>query len=131
MDISNKQQEYLLTDDQLNHYHNELDSVIKSKKLFLKSDLSLNELSIETNINIENIKEILNRKLDLNFFDFISSYKIQKAKLLIINNFDNEFSLSDIAIKSGFNTKDSLYVLFKKYTNTTPENYKIEYSKNN
>ncbi len=128
MDISNKQQEYLLTDDQLNHYYNELDSVIKSKNLFLKSDLSLNDLSNETNIDIEDIKEVLNRKLDSNFFDFILNYKIQKAKLLISNNFDNEFSLSDIAIKSGFNTKDSFYVLFKKYTNSTPENYQIEHS---
>jgi len=128
MNISNKQKEFFLTNDQLNQYYNKLDSIIKNKKLFLKPNLSLNDLSIETNIKVEYIKQILTKKLDLNFFSFISLYKIQKAKKLIINNLDNNLCVSDIATKSGFNTKDSFCILFKKYTNTTPETYQIEHS---
>ena len=128
MNISNKQKEFFLTNDQLNQYYNKLDSIIKNKKLFLISNLSLNDLSSETNIKVEYIKQVLNKKLGLNFFNFISLYKIEKAKSLIINNLDNKFCVSDIAIKSGFNTKDSFCILFEKHTNTTPENYQIEHS---
>ena len=126
MEIKNKQKKYFLSDDKLNQYYKKLDSSIKIKSLYLKPDLCLNDLSIETGIAIEDVKKVLHQKFNLNFFDFISKYKLDKAKRLLIKKNDNEFSISNIAIESGFFTEDSFVVLFKKHTNTTPENYRIK-----
>ena len=56
-----------------------------------------------------------------------SEYKISEAKRLLAKIDNKNFSITNIAIKSGFNTDDSFVTLFKKHTKMTPENYRIKY----
>ena len=63
----------------------------------------------------------------IQFNQFISKYKIVEAKRLLTKINDDHFSISKIAIKSGFDTDDSFVILFKKHTNMSPENYRIKY----
>jgi len=87
----------------------------------------LDDLYIETGIPVEYVKQVLSEKLNLTFFEFISKYKIVEAKRLLTKINSDHFSISKIAIESGFNTDDSFVILFKKYTNMSPENYRIKY----
>ena len=127
MKIIHKEKYLILSNESLDQYHQKLDSIIKTKSLYLRSDLCLNDLSIETGIPIEYINQVLSEKLDLTFFEFISNYKIVEAKRLLTKINDDHFSISKIAIESGFNTDDSFVILFKKYTDMSPENYRIKY----
>ena len=127
MKIIHKENNLILSNEVLDQYHQELESVIKTKSLYLRSKLCLDDLSIETGIPIEHVKQVLSEKLHSTFFEFISEYKIAEAKHLLTKINDDHFSISNVAIKSGFNTDESFITLFKKHTNMSPENYRIKY----
>ena len=127
MEIIQKSNILLLSNDVLDQYHQELEYVIQTKSLYLRTNLCLNDLSIETGIPAEYVKQVLNEKLHLTFFEFISKYKIAEAKYLLTRINDDHFSISNVARQSGFNTDESFVVLFKKHTNISPENYRIKY----
>ena len=122
-----KSKNLILSNEVLDQYHQKLKSVIKSKSLYLRPKLCLDDLSIETGIPVKYVKQVLSEKLNLTFFEFISKYKIRRAKRLLIKIDDNHFSISNVAIESGFNTDESFVALFKKHTNMSPENYRIKY----
>ena len=117
----------ILSDEVLNQYHQKLESVIKSKSLYLRPKLCLDDLSIETGIPVKYVKQVLSKKLNSTFFEFISKYKIRRAKRLLTKIDDDHFSLSNVAVESGFNTDESFVALFKKHTHMSPENYRIKY----
>ena len=122
-----KSKNLILSNEVLDQYHQKLKSVIKSKSLYLRPKLCLDDLSIETGIPVKYIKQVLSEKLNSNFFEFISKYKIRRAKRLLTKIDDNHFSISNVATESGFNTDESFVALFKKHTHMSPENYRIKY----
>ena len=117
----------ILSNEALDKYHQELESAIKSKSLYLRPNLCLDDLSDETGISVEDIKQVLSEKLNLSFFVFISNYKVRRAKRLLTKIDDGHFSISNVAIESGFKTDESFVALFKKHTQMSPENYRIKY----
>ena len=127
MKIIQKSKNLILSNEVLDQYHQELESVIQTKSLYLRPKLCLDDLSIETGIPAEHVKQVLNEKLHLTFFEFISKYKIVEAKRLLTKINDDHFSISKVAIESGFNTDESFVALFNKHTNMSPENYRIKY----
>ena len=117
----------ILSNEVLDKYHQELKSVIKSKLLYLRPNLCLADLSDETGISVEYVKQVLSEKLNLSFFEFISEYKVRRAKRLLTKIDDDHFSISNVAIESGFKTDESFVALFKKHTNMSPVSYRIKY----
>ena len=122
-----REKNIILSNEALDKYHQELESVIKSKSLYLRPNLCLDDLSDETGISIEYVKQVLSEKLNLSFFEFISEYKINEAKRLLTNIREDQFSISAIAIQSGFNTKDSFLTIFEEHTKMSPKEYRIKY----
>ena len=127
MKIIQKEKNILLSNEMLDQYHQEIESVIQTKSLYLRPKLCLDDLSIETGIPIEYVKQVLSKKLHLTFFEFISKYKIAEAKRLLTKIDDDHFSISNVAAESGFNTDESFVALFTKHTNMSPEKYRIKY----
>ena len=127
MKIIQKVENLILSNKILDQYCQELESVMQTKSLYLMPKLCLDDLSIETGIPAEHVKQVLNEKLHLTFFEFISKYKIAVAKRLLTKINDDHFSISNVAIESGFNTDESFVALFNKHTNMSPENYRIKY----
>ena len=127
MKITHKEKNLILSNEVLDQYHQKLESIIKLKSLYLRPKLCLDDLSIETGIPVKYVKQVLSKKLNSTFFEFISKYKIRRAKRLLTKIDDDHFSISNVAIESGFNTDESFIALFKKHTNMSPENYRIKY----
>ena len=127
MKTTYKDRDCFLSNKMLNQYHKELELAMKTKSLYLRPNLCLNDLSNETGIPVEYVKQVFSEKLNLSFFEYISKYKIEKAKQLLTKTNDDHFSISNIAIKSGFKTDDSFITLFEKHTNMSPDNYRIKY----
>ena len=127
MTMIHKEKNAILSNEVLDKYHQELESVLISKSLYLRPNLCLDDLSDEAGISIEYVKQVLSEKLHLTFFEFISKYKIAEAKRLLTKINDDHFYISNVSIESGFNTDESFVALFKKHTNMLPENYRIKY----
>ena len=124
-----KKIKHALKDNVLDQYSQDLKIVTKTKQLFLKPNLSLTDLSNEVGISVDEVKKILSEKLQVTFFEFISKHKVNLAKQLLTNTMGNQFSISSIAYKSGFNTDDSFEAIFKQHTNMSPKEYRIKHFK--
>ena len=81
MSIIHKEKNLILSNEVLDQYHQKLESIIKSKSLYLKPKLCLDDLYIETGIPVEYVKQVLSEKLNLTFFEFISKYKIGQLRI--------------------------------------------------
>ena len=66
-----------LSNELLDHYDHEIRSVIKTKLLFLRPNLSMESLANEIGISADNIRQVINKKLHSTFFDFISDFFAQ------------------------------------------------------
>ena len=127
MNTPHKEGNCILSNKVLNQYHKKIDSIMKTKSLYLRPRLCLEDLSIETGIPADYIKQVFSGKLNVTFFEYVSKYKIGKAKRLLTKINDDHFSISNVAIESGFNTDVSFVTLFEKHTNMSPEKYRIKY----
>lgn len=64
----------------------------------------------------------------VNFTNKLRDMRMRAAKYYLSNN---EFTITEIANKCGYSTRQSFESSFKKYTTMTPHKYRIEILKHN
>ncbi len=100
-----------------------LDHVLLEKQLFVRPNLSLNELSMELKLPSRYISYLINRYHHKNFKGFINDYRIEafiaKARLPE----EKHKTLLALALESGFNSKSTFNQVFKNYTGQSPTDY--------
>lgn len=118
--IENKESDYT-------RYKNEFDDVhdyILREQRYLDSNLSLEKLAQEQKMSVSHLSKVINTCGDYNFSDYINSLRVEQAKkLLSDSNFDKYTNVS-IGLECGFNSKSTFYSAFKKFTSTTPTEYR-------
>lgn len=97
---------------------------MKNEKPYVNSDLKLGELARQVNMSTHHLSQIINENRQQNFSDFINFYRINYAKMLLTNNADGTKKLINIAYDSGFNNKVSFNNAFKKFTGSSPSEYR-------
>ncbi|MDK1286076.1 helix-turn-helix domain-containing protein [Pseudoalteromonas umbrosa] len=98
-----------------------INSAMEQDKLYLDSNLSLQQLSKHLNISPNYISQTLNETLSMSFFDFVNHWRIEAAKPQILANHS---TVLDIALDVGFNARSSFYKAFKQVTGQTPSEYR-------
>jgi AraC-like DNA-binding protein len=101
-----------------------LNELMEQQKPFLDSELNLIKLSKLINITPHHLSYVINAGFSENFFRFINTYRVEKAKELLVNADMNKLSMLGIAFESGFNSKTSFNTTFKKITGMTPSDFK-------
>ena len=101
-----------------------LKTVVVEKELYKNSDLSLQDLSNEMNIQSYQLSQFLNNNLGKNFTTFINEIRVKEACEIIISN--DKQTLESIGYDVGFNSKSTFFAAFKKHTGTTPLNYQLQ-----
>jgi len=96
---------------------------VENEKPFLDPELSLKKLSDSVNIPTRQLSQLINDQIGSNFYDFINGYRIEMAKKLLIIS-EREKTVSEILYESGFNTKSSFNLAFKKETGLTPTEFR-------
>lgn len=112
-----------LSEERLAEIAKSLRAAVEEHKLFLKNDLTIQELSKEVSIPAHHISEALNQKEGKNFFEFINDYRIQEAKRLLSLKAYRNRTLEGIGYEAGFNSRSSFYSYFKKVEGITPAVY--------
>lgn len=97
---------------------------MKKEKVYLNSELRIQDIAIKLNISVHILSHILNVTLNQNFFDFVNTYRIEEAKTRLLDTQYNNLTVLAIAYDCGFNSKATFNRLFKQYTGTTPTQYK-------
>lgn len=98
-----------------------------NEQLYLDNELSLQKLARQINTPANYISQTLNSTIGMNFFDFVNTYRIDRAKKLLTSR---SMAVIDIAFEVGFNAKSSFYKAFKKNTAITPSEFRKQHRLN-
>jgi AraC-like DNA-binding protein len=101
-----------------------LAQVIEKKKPYLSDDLTLDSLSEETRIPSHVLSRIINNKYKKNFFDYINSHRIDHFNKLYLDERNNGRTVLDMALESGFYSKSTFNLSYKKYMGMTPTQFR-------
>ncbi len=98
-----------------------LETLMDAEKLYLKNDISLDELAGRLGTTRHNTSQVINEHFGLNFFEFINKYRIQDAVNLLES--DKGLNIIDVAYQVGFNNKVTFNKSFKKFLSQTPTQF--------
>lgn len=95
-----------------------LSDAMQNKKLFLRSDLSLDDLAKALHTNRTYLSKLINAKYNCSFSTFVNRFRVDYAKHLLLNERDS--TLEWVAIKSGFVSYNSFFHTFKEFEGVSP-----------
>ncbi|AZA90029.1 DNA-binding transcriptional regulator MelR [Chryseobacterium nakagawai] len=91
---------------------------------YLDSSLTIQNLAEQVEIPVKDLSALINLYMDKHFFDFVNEYRIEKAMQILKDSSQKELTVLEILYKVGFNSKSSFNTSFKKYTGTTPTDFR-------
>jgi AraC-like DNA-binding protein len=99
---------------------------IENNYCYLNPHFSLENLSEELKMSTSSLSKIINNENEYNFSDYINYLRIEKAKELLLSDEYKNYTILSIGLECGFNSKSTFYLAFKKFTNTTPVEYRTK-----
>lgn len=89
---------------------------------YLDDTFNLNQLSEQVGIPTHLVSMVINTELRQNFYSLINSYRVNRAKELLLS--ETESNILRVAYASGFQSKSAFNKVFKQFTGQTPSAYK-------
>ncbi len=102
---------------------------IIKEKLFLDSSITLESIAAKIDISVSLLSRIINEELQSNFNDYVNKLRVEEVKRYLNNPSFSNYTITSIGLEAGFNSKTTFFTAFKKFTGTTPANYKKNLSK--
>ncbi len=97
---------------------------MEDKKPYLDAELSLSSLSKQIGLNRNQLSQLINNGIGENFYDFINKYRVEEVKRLMADPQKQHYNLLGMAMESGFKSKSTFNLIFKRFTGLTPTEYK-------
>lgn len=119
-----KRNQYFLSKEQYEILSNKLEQQFEINKIYLESELSLKQLSDHLGAPSYQTSELINRKYKESFFDVINRHRIEEIKRRMEDKAYSHYSILGIAMDCGFNSKSSFNTAFRKFTGTTPSDFR-------
>lgn len=98
--------------------------LVEVEKIYRDEDLSLSGMAAKLGVPTYYLSQLLNEKVGKNFHDFLNSHRVEEACKRLAAPDEKHVNILQIAIDAGFNSKVSFNRVFKKYTGTTPSQYR-------
>lgn len=105
-----------------------LDNYMREVKLYRENDITLDGLASKLNTSRHNLSQVINEKYKLNFFDYINLLRIKEAQEILLDKKNQKLQIIDIAFQVGYNNKATFNNAFKKFSGTTPSEYRAKAS---
>jgi len=93
-------------------------------KRYKDANLSLDSLADELSVNRHTLSKTINKTTGKNFNNFINDYRIKEALRLMSSAEYSDLHIDDIIERTGFNSRTTFYVAFKKTIGISPSEYK-------
>jgi len=97
---------------------------MKVNEPFMDSSLSVYDLAKQIDVPARELSIAINHNLNKHFFDYVNEYRIKKAMEIFKNTGDEKLTVLEVLYEVGFNSKSSFNTAFKKFTGTTPSEFK-------
>lgn len=113
-----------LTEDQAATILHRLQTTMTKERPYLDPDITIEKLARRLAVPRHHLTEVINERLDQNFFALVNGYRIEAVKALMGDPACKDRTLLDMAYASGFNSKSSFNLAFKKIAGMTPSQYR-------
>lgn len=103
------------------------DDIVKlltQESYYKNTSLNLDSLCKHLNATPQKISMVINTKSGMNFNQFVNSFRINKAKELLLTASYRQYTIAHIAFEVGFNSINSFNQAFKRETGLTPSAFK-------
>jgi AraC-like DNA-binding protein len=100
------------------------------EKYYLDPELSLSRVSASTGIPVKTISAVLNQHRNMGFADFVNTYRVREVSERMLDPANRQFTLSSLALDSGFNSQATFQRVFKNITGLSPRAYMLEHAQN-
>ncbi|HAS44510.1 MAG TPA: hypothetical protein DCS93_28790 [Microscillaceae bacterium] len=107
--------------------YNQLENLLKAKKIFTRSDLTLGSLSQELDVKSKALSSIIYAQTGVHYYDFINKWRVEEFKALVRSGFGQQLSIEGMAKQVGFKSKSTFYAYFKKLEHITPKEYQQQF----
>lgn len=104
----------------------ELDCLMENDRLYLQNKLNLAEVASSLDTSPHYLSQSLNQYRSCNFNDYINKWRVNHVLAKLKLNEQKEKTLLGIAMESGFNSKSSFNLAFKKHMGKTPSYFMLE-----
>ena len=101
-----------------------IEDYIINNRRFLDNLLSLETLANELSVSTSQLSKLINEQSAKNFNQLINEYRVEYSKELLQDEAYSQYTITSIALESGFNSKSTFYNAFKKQTGITPTEYR-------
>jgi len=123
-DLVQKPKPYPVIDDEKSKQIESLKDFMIKNEPYLDSSLTIQDLAEQLKMPVKDLSALINLYMNKHFFDFINEYRIEKAKAILKDPLQKELTILEILYQIGFNSKSSFSTSFKKYTGTTPTDFR-------
>jgi len=98
-----------------------LNHLMDHEKMYKDEDISSASVAKALGISVHQLSTYLNQHLQQNFFEYISFYRIEEAKKIMI--VEPEKNVIEICYAVGYNSPSVFYQAFKKFTGLAPKEW--------
>jgi len=134
VDVNNELKEKYTTStldkDVAKKYVSELKEFIENEKPYLDEDLTINKLAQLLSMSSHHLSQVINSELNQNFYTFINTYRANEVREKLKNPDNKNESVLILAYESGFKSKSSFNIIFKKINGVTPTEFRKKHFKN-
>ena len=99
-----------------------LNEIMIERELYKEDNITLKNIAEIMGVNIQQLSEILNNDLKKSFNTYVNDFKVNEAKRLLVS--EHEFTITHIALMSGFNNLRTFNRVFIKSAGCTPRDYR-------
>lgn len=99
------------------------------QQVFLENTISLESIAKKMEISPRKLSQVINENEQTNFSDFVNSYRIEKAKVLLTDSSLQNEKIIAIAYDCGFGNITSFNLAFKAKTQLTPTQYRNKFKR--
>lgn len=110
-------------DEQEEQVYNRLLQLMEEQYLYANHNLSLHELADRLEVKVKSLSRIINVKTGDNFYAFVNRYRVEEVKEKMQSQEASQKTLFALAQESGFKSRSTFYLAFKKIEGITPGEY--------
>ena len=111
-----------ISDDETDLLYLRLKELMKDEKNYTDHNASRKSLASKLGTNEKYLHETIKKHLDLSFTEYINLLRLDYSREMICQRFD-ELSLEDIAMMSGFGTRQTFHRLFRDRYGLSPSEF--------
>ncbi len=115
----------LLPEEEVSRIGKKIEAFLEEEKPYLEPDFQLSDLLPVSELTLVQTSQVINRHFRGSFTDVTRKYRVQEACELLRTRPDT-FTILDIAMESGFNSKSSFNMVFRQITGQLPSDYRRE-----